>query len=445
MTGHRTLTTVIGAAALAAVLAACSGDGGDGPVTSPTPGDTQDIAAATARAVALVSALEAARATLADGTFDDSALMVAPSVAATHDGTAVTIDVSEGGTPQGGSARSGEFAEQEAGTAAIQGWAVARFRRGEPPEELVVYTDIGVPEAVAFTPENLNRLAEVSGLTGDALPETGLVIEAAYHPLVVSTSLAAASPNGSATHRAQGTGEDEGLTFTGTFAGGTGTYACSGSMCSVTLDDRGVATTMAGDWAFSPTGGALAHVPDYEHLQFGWWLSGKEDGLYAFQTFAGSTGYAIGSGAVTASMTGTATYRGAAAGIYASTDVSGGQVTSAESGAFTASATLTAHFFGALDAGEIGGEIASFRNAAGEALGDWRVTLAAANLSAGSASFAGASEGTVGPGTSGSGSWEGMFHGSDGAESNARPSDATGRFDVHFPGMHIAGAFGASR
>ncbi len=445
MIAHRTLTTVIGAAALTAALAACSGDGGGGPATSPMPEDTRDIAAATARAVALVSALEAAKATLADGTFDDTALMVAPSIAAMHDGTAVSIDVSEGGAPQGGSARSGDFAAQESGPAAIPDWSGARFRRGEAPEELVVYTDIGAPEAFAFTPENLNRLAEVNGLTGDALPEAGLAIAAAYHPLVVSTSLAAASPNGSATHRAQGTGADAGLTFTGTFAGGSGTYACSGGMCSVTLDDRGVATAMGGEWAFSPASDAMAQVPDYAYLQFGWWLSGKDDGPYAFQTFAGSTGFMAGSGAVSASMTGTATYRGAAAGIYASTDVSGGQVTDAESGAFTASATLTAHFFGALDAGEIGGEIASFRNAAGEALGDWRVTLAAADLSGGSASFAGASEGTVGPGTSGLGGWEGMFHGSDGAESNARPSDVTGRFDVHFPGMHIAGAFGASR
>ena len=445
MSGHRTLTTVIGAAALMLVLAACSGEGGDGPVTSPMPGDTQDIAAATARAVALVSALEAAKATLAGGRFDDTALMVAPSIAATHDGTAVSIDVSEGGTPQGGSARSGDFAAQGSGPATIAGWTGALFRRGEAPEELVVYTDIGAPEAVAFTPENLNRLAEVSGLTGDALPETGLAIETAYHPLVVSTSLAAASPNGSATHRAQGTGADAGLTFTGTFAGGSGTYGCSGSACSVTLDDRGVATGMGGAWAFLPASGALAQIPDYEHLQFGWWLSGNDDGPYAFQTFAGSTGFVAGSGEVSASMTGSATYRGSAAGIYASTDVSGGQVTKAESGAFTASATLTAHFFGALDAGEIGGEIASFRNAAGEALGDWHVTLVAADLSSGSASFAGASDGTVGPGTSGAGSWEGTFHGSDGAESNARPSDVTGRFDAHFPGMHIAGAFGASR
>ena len=73
-------------------------------------------------------------------------------------------------------------------------------------------------------------------------------------------------------------------------------------------------------------------------------------------------GYGEGSGAVSAAMTGTATYRGAAAGVYATMDVAGGKVTGARAGEFTADATLTAHFFGALDAGEIGGEIGSFRN-----------------------------------------------------------------------------------
>ena len=132
-------------------------------------------------------------------------------------------------------------------------------------------------------------------------------------------------------------------------------------------------------------------------------------------------------------------------GVYATLDVAGGKVAGSRAGEFTADATLTAHFFGAPDAGEIAGEIGSFRSVAGEALAGWRVTLEAAGLSGGSASFAGATGGTVGPGTSGTGRWEGEFHGSDGAETNARPSDVTGRFDVHLPGAHIAGAFGASR
>ena len=441
MSGFKSLTTIVCAAAVAIGLAACGGSGGSGPKTPAA----EDIAAATARAVALAAAVEAAKATAAGGSFDDTAHMVAPSVEATHDGTTVTLVVSEGGTPRSGSARSGELVEEEEGPSAIAGWTGARFRRGEAGERLVVYSDVDAPEAMAFVPENLNRLREVSGLTGEAVPEAGLAVEVAYLSLIGSTSLAAASPNGSVTYGAQGTGAEEGLSFTGTFAGGTGSYSCTGAACSVTLDDRGMPTAMGGAWAFAPDSGAMVEVPDYAHLQFGWWLNARENGSYDFQTFAGSTGHGEGSGAVSASMTGTATYRGAAAGVYAVMDVAGGKVTGGRAGEFAADATLTAHFFGTLDAGEIGGEVGSFRTASGEAMAGWRVTLEAVGLRSGSATFAGATGGTVGPGTSGEGHWEGRFHGSDGAEANARPSGVTGRFDVHFPGAHIAGAFGASR
>lgn len=321
MTGCKGLTAIVPAAAVAIGLSACS-DGSDTP-GRPAP-TAEETAAATARAVALVASLDAARARAADGSFDDTAYMVAPSVEAASDGTTVSVSVSEAGTPRGGSARSGAFIGQEAGPAAVAGWTGGRYGRGTAGESLVVYTDVDAPEAMAFTPENLNRLREVSGLTGEAIPDAGLPVVAAYLPLVGSTSLAAASPNGSARHVAQGTGAGAGLSFTGTFAGGTGTYGCSGGNCSVTLDDRAMPTAMAGDWTFSPDGGAMVNVPDYAHLHFGWWLSGKDGGPYGFQTFAGSTGYGSGSSAVTAAMTGTATYRGAAAGLYASMDVAGG-------------------------------------------------------------------------------------------------------------------------
>ena len=143
-------------------------------------------------------------------------------------------------------------------------------------------------------------------------------------------------------------------------------------------------------------------------------------------------------------MEGTATYRGAAAGMWAKMDVSGGRVTAAGSGEFTAEAVLTANFFDKAGIGVVNGEIASFTDGAGGSLDGWRATLNAARLTVDSASFAGTAGGTVGPGTSGEGSWEGRFHGTDG-EANARPSHMTGRFDLHLPGVHLAGAFGADR
>ena len=431
-------TTILGAVALVLGLAACGGGGGSGG------GGSQPDAGTAERAVALSAALEAAGSPGTGGMFDDTPFMVAPVVAAEHDGTAATISVTETGAPSGGTARAGAFGIQSNGPRPIISWTGVRFRRGEAAEHLVVYTDVGAPEEAAFTPENLNRLREVSGLTGETIPASGLAIETGWYPVIRSTSRAAAPANGSITYPAEGTGADVGLEFTGSFGGGAGTYRCSGSACSVTLDDRGAPTAMGGAWVFAPDSTAMASIPDYDHLYFGWWLNEAGD-PWGFQSFAGAAGFAAGSGTVEAAMEGTATYRGAAAGVWATVDSSGGRITSGRTGEFTAEATLTANFFGALDAGAVNGEIGSFRDGSGRAMSGWRVTLNSARLAAGSESFAGATGGTVGSGTSGTGSWEGRFHGSDGAETNPRPSHASGRFDLHFPGAHIAGAFGAGR
>ena len=441
MNGYKGLTTIICVAALGLGLAACGGGSGtSGMRNTVDPGLAERIE----RATALNVAIEAAKATGADGTFDDTAHMVAPAVAATNDGTAATVGVTEGGMRQSGNA-GGSFAEREDGPAPIAGWTGARFERGTAIERLTVYTDVGAPEAMAFTPKNLNRLNEVSGLTGAAIPETGLAVDEAYWPLVRSTSLEAAPARGSVTHGATGTSANEGLSFDGAFAGAAGGYSCSGATCSVTLDDKGGATGMGGTWSFEPDVGAMVQVPDNDHLQFGWWLQEKDDGSRDFQTFAGGTGFTVGAGTVTAAMTGSATYRGAAAGVYASVDVAGGRVTGATEGEFTAEATLTAHFFGALDDGEISGEIDSFRNMSGEPMDGWRVTLRPAALTDGRASFAGQTEATLGAGTSDNGSWEGLFHGAGGNAVNPRPGHVTGRFDAHFLGTRVAGAFGASK
>ena len=441
---HRNLTMVVCAAALA--LTACGGGGGGGGGGGDGNTPTEDeIAAAKARNEAVVAALEAARAVGTDGAFDDTPYMVAPVVAAADDGTTVTVGVTEGGTPRGGSARTGDFAEQEDGPAPIDGWAGARFRRGAKVEHLVVYADPGAPEAAAFTPENLNRLNEVSGLTGETVAASGLDIRNAWWPVIRSTSLAAAPPGGSTIYRSEGTGADAGREFVGTFAGGTGRFRCSGGNCAVTLNDKGMPTAMVGGWTFAPDSGAMVMVPDYDHLYFGWWLREEQDDAWGFQTFAGGVGFPDDAGNVTAEMEGTATYRGVAGGVWAQTEVSGGQVTAARSGEFTAKAELTANFFGAQDSGAVSGRIDSFTDGAGRSLDGWRVTLTTAPLTVGEASFAGRTGGAVGSGTSGEGHWEGRFHGTDGADANARPSHVTGRFDLHFPGAHLAGAFGAGR
>ena len=149
MTVHGKLAAALCAAALG--LAACGGGGDGGSGTPRDPGETD-------RAAALATALGAARTTGAGGTFDDARHGVAPAVTAENDGTAVTVGVTETGTPSGGSARSGRFVEGEDAPAGIDGWHGARFGRGAA-ERLTVYTDVGPPEAMPFTPENLNGCA----------------------------------------------------------------------------------------------------------------------------------------------------------------------------------------------------------------------------------------------------------------------------------------------
>ncbi len=437
MPANMNLTMALGATALVLGLAACGGGGGG---LKSIVMDEVTLE----RVMAVSAAIEAAEATGIDGTFDDTRYMVSPSVVATNDGTTVTIAVTETGTPRGGSARSGEFVMEDSGPALIAGWSGARFLRGEAGEHLVVYTDVGAPQAMAFTPENLNRLREVSGLTGEMIPAPGLTVQDAWFPVIRSTSLAAASPRGSVTYGTTGTGADEGLEFTGAFSGAAGTYSCSGSACSLTLDDQGAPTAMGGTWTFAPAEDAMVSIPDYDYVYFGWWLNENND-AYEFQTFADAADFPGGSGNVEAAMEGSATYRGAAAGVWATLDISGGQVTRALGGEFTAEAVLTANFFGAQDAGEVSGEIASFRDGAGRSIGGWRVTLEAARLTVGAASFAGSTRGELGVVSSGTGSWEGQFHGTDGAETNARPSHVTGRFDLHFLAAHVAGAFGGAQ
>ena len=434
MSAYMNLTMVFGAAALVLGLAGCGGGGGSKPAVLDD--DAME------RAAALSAAIETAMSTGADGAFDDTLYMVAPSVTATHDGETVTIRVTETGTPQDGSARSGEFSMGDSGPAPISGWTGARFLRGGEKERLIVYTDVGPPQPMAFTPENLNRLREVSGLTGETVPSAGLTVLDDWLQVIRSTSLAAASsPGGSVTHDAPATGADASLEFEGAFSDAAGTYSCSGSDCSVTLDDMGTATAMGGTWTFMPAEGAMVNIPDYDYVYFGWWLH-ERGGSYGFQTFADAAGFANGAGKVDAALEDTATYRGPAAGVWATLDVSAGQVTRAVGGEFTADAVLTANFFGPQDAGVVTGEIASFRDGSGRSMSGWRVILGSAQLTVGAASFAGETRGELGSGSSGEGSWEGQFHGT---ETNARPSHVTGRFDLHFPGAHVAGAFGGVR
>lgn len=137
MLRNRRVTRICCAVVLAVGVAACGGGSGSGPRTSAEEEATQGT-------LGLAAALEAARATGGDGSFDHASYMVAQSVTATHDGMAATIAVTETGTPQGGSARAGELVAADEGRRPIAGWHGARFVRGDGMETLVAYSLGGI-------------------------------------------------------------------------------------------------------------------------------------------------------------------------------------------------------------------------------------------------------------------------------------------------------------
>ena len=329
------------------------------------------------------------------------------------------------------------------------------WTRGTATEHVTLYTDIKAPKAVAFTTDHLQMLTGAGSL--EVVSNEVALMREAPGTLSKATSLDPAGKGGTTTYAIPTTAAVTvtSLSFEGTLGGAMGTYKCADRACSVTVNDKGVVTAFAGaDWTFTGATGAMLLLPDTDYLRFGWWVDEMANGKYAFQSFEGGSdpyyGGAEANDTAVATITGTATYKGAAAGLYVLKDVSGGQVTGASSGNFTANATLTASFGDVDTAGAISGSISDFANAYGEDLAGWGVTLNAASLNGvanATPMFSSSTRATIGSGT-GTGTWQAQFYGTpaDGAAGPMlQPTGVGGRFDAHFPGAHIAGAFGASK
>ncbi len=422
-----------------------------------------------ARSNGLAMALDAAKATAADGTFDDAGTdrpdlfntgtNTGDGVTAMHDGSKVTLTVTE----TTNTAR-GAITKQDAGPASISGWTGQNFTRGDADDDMVghftVYTDIDAPKGMAFNAANLQAalgLASAPTVGGTTVAPTYDLpadnTDGVYDYVMWGS---AARPSITDTTDADDDPDVDARSFTGSLAGAMGKFECEGTAttCALTFNEKDMIATLVGTWEFTANRGAKVNVPDDEYLYFGWWIDrptkAGSDGSYSydFQSFSG------GVGAYTASnldgVTGSATYNGAAAGVYVTKDISNGQITDATMGEFSAAAKLTANFGNATDPGLIGGSISDFKDADGSAMAGWGVTLNSDFLATGSATFAGPTTGTTGPGATGTGSWEGMFYGdatnADGTvNATAAPMGVAGRFDAHLAGAHIAGGFGASR
>ena len=266
-----------------------------------------------------------------------------------------------------------------------------------------------------------------------------------------------------------------------TFNGVAGTLTCSvDTGCVPTEDSDGNIAVTGGTLTFTPTiptGKTIADIkakyadPDMDYTYFGYWM--KSTTLRAgtmthdIETFNGGMGLLSGettAGDGNASLTtvsGTATYYGAAAGVYVKKDGTGDALV-VTNGNFTADAMLKATFGGdhaLADRNKVSGTISDFMDGSTDlGFADLALNKASIDLTTGTgppATVAGAFSGeTDGGGTSGN--WSGQFYGNanpgndneagDAADlTNDFPSDVSGQFNGHFVNGHVAGAFGAEK
>ena len=232
---------------------------------------------------------------------------------------------------------------------------------------------------------------------------------------------------------------DGGDSFTGTFHGVPGTYACGVANCKLTQTGTGLMVT-TGALTFKPSTTVNdtddAHaiqgiIKDADYLSFGYWVQTRQMGddmKYSVSTFA--DGAMPFGGALTPdtansaifALHGKATYEGSATGLYARKDlavVDGVVVgTPAEAGQFTGNTELTA-YFGNEGVGSIAddqrysisGTVDNFQDADGEMIdGNWKLMLNSAMFTDDDVSEAyNAFSGTTGKGDT-KGQWAGGFY-----------------------------------
>ena len=495
MSMYKNLMTVCAAATLALGLAACGGGGGDDDdqmtmapemcpegqtgtppncMTPEPPGPTdEEIAATTKAAKTKLDAIVAEAALTADSGLGGSSVTATGndagaynvSVERDRDGTTVTVTV-EGATDAAD--EDFEMAED------LGGGLTMHTRDGEMgmQEIAMVMTDIEAPKAVAFVkwegrqadgvtptmPQVLNvnsdtGIAATGDETDDALdiPADTTLTGAANMNLMFARS----TTNGELNYSRDNPGTDptpsvdEGL-HDGTYNGAEGTFRCTATTgeCTVTFNAKGQVVGNSAGWVFIPDEGATSDQPDYDYLNYGFWLKKTtEDGVTEYDEvafFHGAVGMANSAGTVT----GTASYEGSAVGVYVHNVLSegGGKVESRTAGHFTADANLMAYFGqpaapndnippNKLDT--LTGTINNFELSGGEDQ-DWSVALKGSiDGSTGTGGSTYAITGTANGGGA-EGSLTGQFYGASGET----PGAATGEFDANFSNGSVAGAFG---
>ena len=253
-----------------------------------------------------------------------------------------------------------------------------------------------------------------------------------------------------------GAGMDLVAMFAGSVRGVAGVFSCAAAECAApTETGGGPLDGEMGAWTFTPTDpNGTVDVPNTAYVSFGWWLNAMgTDGDYEFDAFA-TAGTGMGAAVddlPAGDVSGTATYRGAAAGKYA---IQSTTDDSASGGHFTAAATLTANFDtntapvgdDANDNVSIGGTITGFMT--GEtSRPNWKVTLTTPVApSLGPIGTGAITTWSTGGAAPGKGTWSANFYG--GEEDTRQPTAAIGEFNAAIGGGDIArisGAFAATK
>ncbi len=348
-----------------------------------------------------------------------------------------TTDVTA--TPTGGSAVN--FASKRRSSSGR--WSITTLSNAGTThnDDLVVYSDIGGPTRVLFTEHAtystlFSAVADTNNIAATAL--TGNA-----HPITASSQFPGGGRTKTFTHTIDSdpqtdadndgsAGNDYDTTrFSGTFAGVSGTFECTGT-CTVAHEGGSIYNLSSGSWTFTTSNMARAPVADTSYMYFGWWTrEQKSDGSLEFEMFSGGEHEA---GAIPVALTGTATYTGPAVGQYAIYQPLGTQTVS---GSFTARAELTANFGTATAEGTLSGQVTNFSNAS-----DWSVTLKSADITTGAVTDGDVSW-TIGSDTEDGGMWDAAFF-DDVDGFTGYPQGVAGTFDARFSNVgRLIGAFGA--
>ena len=247
--------------------------------------------------------------------------------------------------------------------------------------------------------------------------------------------------------------------FTGTFHGASGTYACATDPCTIAVTPANLtapATYAANnDWTFLPdreaadSNDAQLHMQDSNWLSFGWWVNepaaAAPGGAYLYNAqvfYGGADQFAAANLAAGVLNRLNLTYTGPAGGLYARTANETTGVTAAR-GEFTADASLTARY-GVTAGTDVSGTIDNFANGGGVDMSGWKLNLAQTAVAATTSGATGANAGSVtsGDSTNRAGRWEYTLYGPSRAQEY--PSGIAGRFFANVDAnTAVAGSFGA--